>query len=100
MGLQVRLSSDGNEVTIDTPERFDFSVHTEFRKAYKDHSAPKKYVINLKNTKYMDSSALGMLLQLREHLGNDVSALRVSNADEFVKKILDIANFQKLMQVD
>ncbi len=100
MGFQTRLSQDGREVTLEMPERFDFSVHTEFRKAYENNNSARKYIINLGRTRYMDSSGLGMLLQLREYLGGDTSSIRIKNGDENIKEILAIANFDKMMQID
>lgn len=99
MTFQARLSQDGIEVTLDMPERFDFGVHTDFRKSYEENRSAKKYIINLKKTRYMDSSALGMLLQLHEHLGGDNSSIRVKNADHNITEILTIANFEKMMQI-
>ncbi len=100
MGFATSTSTDGNEVTLELPERFDFSVHTDFRKAYEDNSSAKKFIINLRNTKYMDSSALGMLLQLQEHLGGDSSSIHIRNGDSNIREILAIANFDKMMQID
>jgi anti-anti-sigma regulatory factor len=46
----------------------------------------------------MDSSAMGMLLQLRDHSkrGNGVS---LTNPNEGVSEILRIANFDKLFKI-
>jgi len=47
----------------------------------------------------VDSSALGMLLVLRDKVGNQQSAIKIINARPDVKKILTIANFDKLFTV-
>jgi anti-anti-sigma regulatory factor len=48
----------------------------------------------------MDSSALGMLLQLREFAGGNNHVIQITNADSNIRDILRIANFDKLMKVD
>ena len=44
----------------------------------------------------MDSSALGMLLLLREHAGGDRASIKIVHCQPEVKKILTIANFHPL----
>jgi anti-anti-sigma factor len=58
----------------------------------------KQFVVDLRDTEYMDSSAMGMLLQLRDHSksGNGVS---LANPNEGVSEILRIANFDKLFKI-
>lgn len=79
--------------------RFDFSLHKDFRDAYRDKPAGIKYVIDMKNTEYMDSSALGMLLLLREHAGGDSSSISIEGCQEDIRKILTISNFNKLFTI-
>jgi anti-anti-sigma regulatory factor len=47
----------------------------------------------------MDSSALGMVLLLKEHVDGDKKRLEVRNARPEVEKILRIANFDKLLEL-
>ena len=56
-------------------------------------------VVDLKEATYLDSSALGMLLLLRDHAGGDNSDIRVVNSSTDVKKILAISNFDKLFDI-
>ena len=58
-----------------------------------------QYIVDLSATEYLDSSALGMLLLLREHAGGESSNIRISKASPEVKKILDVANFEKLFNI-
>ena len=57
-------------------------------------------MLDLRETNYMDSSALGMLLQLKEHAGGSKSAVQIRNAKPAIKEILSVANFQQLMTID
>ena len=56
-------------------------------------------VVDLKDATYLDSSALGMLLLLRDHAGGDNSNIRVINTNSDVRKILAISNFEKLFDI-
>ncbi|MER2102541.1 MAG: STAS domain-containing protein, partial [Pseudomonas atacamensis] len=60
---------------------------------------PESIVVDLKEATYLDSSALGMLLLLRDHAGGDESDIRVVNSSSDVKKILAISNFDKLFDI-
>lgn len=93
-------SSDGQELTILIQGRFDFGAHQDFRNAYERVSTtPKSYVVDLKGTTYLDSSALGMLLLLRDHAGGDSAQIRLLNCNPDVRKILAISNFEQLFQI-
>jgi HptB-dependent secretion and biofilm anti anti-sigma factor len=48
------------------------------------------------STEYVDSSALGMLLVLRDKVAGDKTAISIKNVRPEVMKILEIANFDKL----
>jgi anti-anti-sigma factor len=50
-------------------------------------------------TDYIDSSALGMLLLLREHAGNDKADITISGCKDEIRKILSIANFERLFNI-
>jgi anti-anti-sigma factor len=100
MAIWSSESADGKEVTIKIQGRFDFSAHQEFRDAYeKTRQSPNSYVVDMKETTYLDSSALGMLLLLRDHAGGDNSDIKIRNCNPDVKKILTISNFEQLFNI-
>ena len=100
MAVRVSSSKDGGTVTIAVSDRFDFNVHREFREAYRSAEGGKvNYVVDLSGTEYMDSSALGMLLLLREHGGGDRSTVAIVNPGENIRKILKISNFDRLFEI-
>ena len=100
MGISARVSDDGCELNIGIDGRFDFSSHQDFRKAYEEtESSLDKYVVDMNATTYLDSSALGMLLLLRDHAGGDHANIRIINCNEDVKKILTISNFEQLFEI-
>ena len=99
MSVSTSESAGTNEVVIRVAGRFDFSCHQDFIRGYKTFpKGSKSYVVDLSQTEYMDSSAMGMLLQLREHSNKDRNVTLV-NGSESVKDILRIANFDKLFKI-
>lgn len=100
MTVSTQPINKGKTLKIKITDRFDFNIHKDLRSAYKDNPPNLNYVVDLKDASYMDSSALGMLLQLREHAGGSKTAVTISNADHNIKEILRIANFDKLMTVE
>lgn len=80
--------------------RFDFSVHKQMREATNlAVSDINKIEVDLSGTDYLDSSALGMLLVLRDKVSGDKNGVLIKGARPEVKKILEIANFDKLFSL-
>ncbi|MBB3101837.1 STAS domain-containing protein [Azomonas macrocytogenes] len=93
-------SADGDELIIAIPGRFDFNKHQDFRDCYRCAGIhPKRYVIDFANTTYLDSSALGMLLLLRDFAGGDEADIRLINCGSTVREILSIASFEQLFEI-
>lgn len=100
MSINSSLSPTGEELTIKVEGRFDFVFHQDFRNAYENlQKVPDRYIIDLKATSYVDSSALGMLLLLRDFAGGDDATISVINCNDDVKKILLISKFDQLFQI-
>jgi anti-anti-sigma factor len=100
MGINTTVSETGNKVTISVTGKFDFQLYDEFRASYSDTAGNGvEYVVDLSDTEYLDSSALGMLLLLREHAGGESSSIEITQASPGVRKILDVANFGKLFSI-
>ncbi len=98
--MSISTTEDNGKLTIKIDGRFDFSIHQEFRAAYENASdGIKQYEIDMRTTSYLDSSALGMLLLLRDFAGGDSSAVSITNTSPDVKKILTISNFEQLFSV-
>ena len=99
--MPINTSVKGDELTVTVEGRFDFSAHQEFRDAYEDaDTGVNKYVIDMAKASYLDSSALGMLLLLRDHAGGESANVRITRCNPDVKKILTISNFEQLFTID
>lgn len=100
MAIASQLSDDGAELIISVSGRFDFSAHQEFRSAYESlGEQPDRYRVDMREASYLDSSALGMLLLLRDHAGGDNADVRIVNCNADVRKILAISNFEQLFTI-
>jgi anti-anti-sigma factor len=100
MPVSYHYSKEDNEVTIGISGKFDFSQVTDFKNAYADNEIKgANYTIDLRETEHMDSSALGMLLNMRKHLGGD-TPIRISNTRPQIKKILTISRFDKKFSIN
>ena len=97
--ISVTESDDGNKVTIKLPREFDFRSHREFRKTHEDYDSSADYILDFSLTEHIDSSALGMLLLMREELGNDDAKVKIVNCRPSIKKLLEMASFHQLFDV-
>lgn len=98
MKLLKNKSKNGDEVTISLPEKFDFQLHKEFRRAYEE-TGIKSLILDMNKTQYMDSSALGMLLQLKEYSDKNNAKICIKNVSNNILQIFQIANFDKLFTI-
>lgn len=100
MSVERTLSSDGKVLTIIMDEKFDFGKVQDFRNAYgSDVENVQEIKVDLENTEYMDSSALGMLLNMRKSMSDQVSTFKIVNCRPQVAKILKISRFDKKFDI-
>lgn len=76
--------------------RFDYACQQEFRECFVRYPKGSGYIIDLRDVNYIDSSALGMLLLLRDYAGGDNSKVTIKGASEFVTSALKMARFERL----
>ena len=99
MAVNVTVCATGDRVTIAVTGKFDFDLYDDFRASYAGTAGVGvAYQVDLADTDYLDSSALGMLLLLREHAGGVASDIEIIQASPEVRRILDVANFDKLFK--
>jgi anti-anti-sigma factor len=101
MTVKTNLSQTGDALTISVDGKFDFGSLNEFRQAYsQDHGRVSKYMVDMRSTSTMDSSALGMLLNMKKYLNKNDREIRIINCNPALKKILLIARFDKKFEID
>ena len=100
MTVSTTYEENSQKLTIAIEGRFDFSAHQAFRECYETLANPaQSYSIDMCNANYIDSSALGMLLLLRDHAGGDRAEVEIVNCSSDVRKILTISNFDQLFTI-
>ncbi|HZX32524.1 MAG TPA: STAS domain-containing protein [Rhodocyclaceae bacterium] len=100
--MQTNVTKDGNKAVIKLSGRFDFNTHRDFRSAYEPlvaDSSVREVRVDFDGVDYLDSSALGMLLMLRDKMNGASKEVSLGNVKGSVKQVLDIANFSKLFKI-
>lgn len=97
--MAISSTSEGNKHIINIQGRFDFSLQGEFRQSYEQAPPSSNFVLDFSGAEYIDSSALGMLLLLRDYAGGDSGKVEIVHCRPEIKNILEISNFQKLFSI-
>jgi ABC-type transporter Mla MlaB component len=81
------------ELNIEAPEYINMNFYDEFRGAYFGSKEQyKKYVIDFRNTKKMQSCVFGMLLQLHEYMKSDAT-IHLVNCNRDIKNLFSLTSF-------
>ncbi|MCR8923963.1 STAS domain-containing protein [Dasania sp. GY-MA-18] len=92
--MPIATSQQEQEFTITLDEKFNFDSVEQFREAYTDKNA-ETYIVDFRATEYMDSSGLGMLLNMRRYLTEkNISTIKLINCRPQIKKVLIISRFE------
>jgi anti-anti-sigma factor len=91
--------TENNKRYIVIQGRFDFNCQREFREIYESEVNNVQFVIDFSAVEYIDSSALGMLLLLRDYAGGEAAKVEFVNCRPEVRNIFEISNFQKLFTI-
>jgi anti-anti-sigma factor len=100
--MQVSVASGNGRSVIRLLGRFDFNSHREFREAVDKALGAgdsTEVAVDLGSVEYLDSSALGMLLMLRDKAQGAGKSVSLANCRGAVRQVLDIANFGKLFSI-
>jgi len=101
MAIKVHALNESNQLVIGIEERFDFSLHQSFRESYVNiDQSNTEFILDLSSTTYMDSSALGMILLLKDHAESLSGIVVIRNPSDTVNKILEIAQFHRLLKIE
>lgn len=100
--MEANVSTEDSSTVIRLAGRFDFNSHREFRDAVDaamGDGSQREIRIDLAAVDYLDSSALGMLLMLRDKARSAGRTVSLSNCRGAVKQVIEIANFSKLFSI-
>lgn len=82
--------------------QFDFNMHKDFRLACQellDAAQVSDIQVDFDQVPFLDSSALGMLLLLKERAALQKKTLALVNCHDTVQQVLEIACFNKMFHI-
>ncbi len=88
---------------IKLDSRFDFSCMNRFREQYEPALAQpdvKEIVVDFSAVEYLDSSAMGMLMLLREKAEKTGQTVRLDRVSGLALELLDIARFDRMFRIN
>lgn len=92
-----------NSAVIRLQSKFDFSWFARFKDSYEPllaDASVREIVVNFADVTYIDSSALGMLMLLREKADAAGKKVRLTQTHGFARELLTVANFQQKFLMD
>jgi HptB-dependent secretion and biofilm anti anti-sigma factor len=98
-GIMVDFEEMDDGVVITLPAILDFIFLRHFRDAYHPYPEHTKYRLDFGNVVSIDSSILGLLLQLNKHNGANKDNIQIVNCSKRVDNIFSIANFDRLFTI-
>lgn len=100
MSFEVR--SDKEISVIYLNGRFVFDCHKDFRNATDqalERSGTRVIQLDMGKVEYLDSSALGMLLMLKEKSEKSGRTIQITHLKGMARQIIEIANFHKVFTI-
>ena len=99
--MNMKVTAQNGLAAIHLPGRFDFDARRAFVEARDTALAAgaREIQVNFSDTEYIDSSALGMLLVLREKANDHGVSVSLAACRGAVADIIQIANFGRLFAI-
>jgi anti-anti-sigma factor len=100
MEMPVHIAEDKARISL--PQNFDMQIQTTFRKTYSDilnGAEVSELEIDFSDVTYIDSSALGNLLLLRQRAENVLQHIRFTSCQPAVMQTLKMANFHRIFDI-
>ncbi len=100
MPFEIRSEKDISVIYLNG--RFVFDSHKAFRETYDQalaRSDTRVIQLDMDKVEYLDSSALGMLLMLKEKAEAAGMVIQIKNLKGMARQVLEIANFHKIFTI-
>ncbi len=100
--FQINITRNNNIGTLHLSSWFGFHAHKQFKEAYSqllNENILKFIEVDLSKIEHLDSSALGMLLLLRERaiaVGKTVQLVGLSN---YTGRVFQLTNFETIFEI-
>lgn len=100
--MNIDTQVDGNRARLVLSGRFDFNSHAVFNEstgALLKIAGIDELELDFEQVKYIDSSAMGMLLLLKERVKGTSKSITLLNCKGLVAKVLELSNFSRLFAI-
>jgi HptB-dependent secretion and biofilm anti anti-sigma factor len=94
----IQITDLHDVVTIQRTGRFDFRLIKDFQDLLSRE--PRTWVVDLTAVDYVDSSALGMLLLLRDRVRGDSQRVHLRGLHGQPRDVLVMAKFDRMFKMD
>ncbi|MDY6980635.1 MAG: STAS domain-containing protein [Pseudomonadota bacterium] len=100
MAVTSRLADDGETRIIAVEGDFGPQQYKAFRDSLMADNGARRYVVDLSQTRSLDSSALALLLWLREQAVGQGAAVILRGASSEVRHTLELSQFERLFTLE
>jgi len=96
-----QLNDAAETCTISLPIEFTHKHRADFLDSFQSHGdAVRKWIVDFTRVEFIDSSALGLLLILKEHEKKSGQSIVLMALQEKVLDALRMANFQSIFKIE
>jgi anti-anti-sigma factor len=102
MSMQIEISAADGAAVMRLSGRFDYTTRNDFIAGVEEViplGQAGEIKVDLGGLSYIDSSALGMLLMMRDRGRKFGKTICLANARGAVRQVLDTAQFERLFRV-
>ncbi len=94
----IQVTDHQDTITVRITGRFDFRLIKDFQQLLSKE--PRLWVVDFSSVEYVDSSALGMLLLLRERVQGDMQRVHLRGLQGQPREVLQMAKFDHMFKLD
>jgi anti-anti-sigma factor len=94
----IQVTEQQDILIIQISGRFDFRLIKEFQQLLSRE--PRLWVVDFTRVEYVDSSALGMLLLLRERVRGDMQRVELRGVQGQPLDVLKMAKFDRMFKLE
>lgn len=93
---KICVELDQARLTVFIVGRFDYDIVDDFRDSYTSlFDSDLNISLDLSKTDHIDSSALGMILNMKSHLKKEDQAIEIKNCKPNLMKLFSMAHFER-----
>lgn len=100
--MNIDTQVEGSRARLVLNGRFDFNSHVAFNQSTDlvlNDAGVNELELDFEQVKYIDSSAMGMLLLLKERAKCAAKSITLLNCKGAVAQVLDLSNFHRLFNI-